>query len=71
MDRRGRDVRIDGHFLVVAVSDVKSFAVDDFEVLAGPVMICWVILDSFWERGLRSSVYSYPYSRVSVLGACR
>jgi hypothetical protein len=45
--------RSDGGVVVVAVADVESFAVEDFEVFAGPVVVGWVVSEKFWEGGLK------------------
>jgi hypothetical protein len=39
--------------VVVSVADVKTFSVEDFEVLAGPVVVGWVVFETFGEGGLR------------------
>lgn len=44
--------RRDAHALVVPVADIEAFAVHDFEVLAGPVVEGWVVLESLRERCL-------------------
>jgi hypothetical protein len=40
------------HALIVAVSNVDSFAVDHFHVLTRPIAECWVIFEPPWKCGL-------------------
>lgn len=47
-----RDVGV----LVVPVSDVQPLAVDDAEVLAGPVVVGWGVRECLGESALRETV---------------
>jgi hypothetical protein len=53
--------RGDVGMIVMSVADVEAFAVENFEVFAGPVVIGWVVLETFGEGGLEiiSMVYGY------------
>lgn len=42
--------------LVVPVADVQSLAVDDAEVLAGPVVVRWGVCECLGESALRETV---------------
>ena len=53
----------DFHTLVVAVSDVQPFAVDDLQILTRPVVVCWVVLESLGKGGLECSQKSLEVNR--------
>ncbi len=44
--------RGDARAVVVPVADVQAFAVDHFEVLAGPVVVGWGVLEAAGEGAL-------------------
>lgn len=44
---------LDADSLVVSISDVQPFAIYDLQVLTRPVMVCWVVFESLWERRLQ------------------
>ena len=49
--------------VVVSVAYVDAFAVEDFEVFAGPVVVCWVVFETFGEGGLFRSIVTIAYHK--------